>query len=186
MHFDEQPVEECAFWAKCLSALNVWDYAYLGRDWDEYYFVKKVDNNEYVVKEIITLNESDIEERMWNDFDAHDAWVDAVRNGDTDRGYDDWQEDINIWDEMDSDNYFSCPQDIVDILHVLWLWSSTYSCDDWYYLDQENTWTLNKDRLDFLYRRFDTYQEFNKELREDIEKKFWFNQIEFLAAEPIR
>ena len=54
---------------------------------------------------------------MWDDFDAHDAWVSAVRNGETDRGYDDWQEDVDIWDEMDSTNYYSCSDEIVDILY---------------------------------------------------------------------
>ena len=186
MHFDETPVEECVFWEKCLADLNVGDYAYIWRCWDDYYFVKKKEDGDYVIKEIVTLDDSTISDRMWDDFDAHDAWVSAVRNGETDRGYDDWQEDVDIWDEMDSTNYYSCSDEIVDILYDIWLWSSEYASDDWYYLNENETWTLSKTRLDILYRRIETDEEFNRDLWEDMEMRFWLNQVEFLAAEPIR
>jgi hypothetical protein len=38
---------------------------------------------------------------MWDGFDTHDAWVEAVRNGDTEESYDDWSNDIDIDDYVD-------------------------------------------------------------------------------------
>lgn len=185
MHTEE--INECVFWAKCLASMNVWDYAYLGRSWDDYFFIKKMDGkDEYVVKEIATLSDETIADRMRDDFDAHDAWVDAVRNWDTDESYDSWQQDIDIWDELDSSNYYSCPDEIVDILYNIWLWSSEYASDDWYYLDVDQSYTLTRERLDRLFNYIDTDKEFNSNLWNDIESKFGVHQVEFLAAEPIR
>lgn len=141
---------------------------------------------EYIIKRVATLNDTDMSDRMREWFDAHDAWVDAVRNGDTDESYDSWQRDIDIRDEEDPDNYHECHNEIVDILHSLGLWDNSYSSSNGYYLDEDYTWTITNNNLDEIYRRLDTNDIFNESLWLDLEKKFGLHQIEFLAAEPIR
>ena len=184
MHTEET---ECLFWATSLSVMGNYDYAYLGRDWEDYYFLMKQEDW-FVIKEIDTLDDSCISDRMWEDFDAHDAWVEAVRNGDTDDSYDSWQQDVDIWEEMNADDYYGCPSQVCYILSQMWLWRDSEYASDWRgnYLDSCHTWTVNADILDNIYRRFNTDVEFNKELREELERKYCVHQMEFLAAEPIR
>lgn len=141
---------------------------------------------EYIIKRVSTLDDTDMSDRMREWFDAHDAWVDAVRNGDTDESYDSWQQDIDIREEEDPSNYHECHWEIVRILHELGLWDSDYSSSNGYYLDEDYTWTITNNNLDEIYRRLDTNDIFNESLWTDLEKKFGLHQIEFLAAEPIR
>jgi len=141
---------------------------------------------EYIIKRVATLDDTDMSERMREWFDAHDAWVDAVRNGDTDASYDSWQQDIDIWDEEDPDDYHECHTEVVDILHNLGLWDSEYSSSNGYYLDEDYTWTITNNNLDEIYRKLDTNDIFNEQLWQDLERKYGLHQIEFLAAEPIR
>lgn len=141
---------------------------------------------EYIIKRVATLDDTDMSDRMREWFDAHDAWVDAVRNGDTDESYDSWQQDIDIREEEDPSNYHECHWEIVRILHELGLWDSDYSSSNGYYLDEDYTWTITNNNLDEIYRRLDTNDIFNESLWTDLEKKFGLHQIEFLAAEPIR
>lgn len=141
---------------------------------------------EYIIKRVSTLDDTDMSDRMREWFDAHDAWVDAVRNGDTDESYDSWQQDIDIREEEDPSNYHECHWEIVRILHELGLWDSDYSSSNGYYLDEDYTWTITNNNLDEIYRRLDTNDIFNESLWLDLEKKFGLHQIEFLAAEPIR
>lgn len=187
MHRDENvsATTSTAYWAVNLKALADHCYAYLGRDFDDYYFVRRI-GDDYIIKRVITLDDSDMSERMRERFDAHDAWVDAVRNGDTDESYESRQNDIDIWEEEDCEDFHDCCQEIVDILHWLWLWSSDYSSSNWYYLDEFNTQTIDINMLDNLYNKLDKNDIFNEELWNDIEKTYWLHQIEFLAAEPIR
>jgi len=141
---------------------------------------------EYIVKRVTTLDDNDMSERMREWFDAHDAWVDAVRNGDTDESYDSWQQDIDIWEEEDPGDYHECHTEVVDILHGLGLWNSEYSSSDGYYLDEDYTRTITNNNLDEIYRKLDTNDIFNEQLWQDLERKYGLHQIEFLAAEPIR
>ena len=143
-------------------------------------------DNEYIIKRVATLDDTDMSDRMREWFDAHDAWVDAVRNGDTDESYDSWQQDIDIWEEEDPENYHECHTEIVDILQNLGLWGSPYSSYNWNYLDEDYTRTITNNNLDEIYRRLDTNDVFNEQLWTDLEKKYGLHQIEFLAAEPIR
>lgn len=184
MHRDENATST-AYWAVNLDALQEHQFAYLGRDWGDFYFVRKMDW-EYIIKRVATLNDTDMSDRMREWFDAHDAWVDAVRNGDTDESYDSWQQDIDIREEEDPSNYYECHWEIVRILHELGLWDSDYSSSNGYYLDEDYTWTITNNNLDEIYRRLDTNDIFNESLWLDLEKKFGLHQIEFLAAEPIR
>lgn len=141
---------------------------------------------EYIIKRVATLDDTDMSDRMREWFDAHDAWVNAVRNGETDESYDSWQRDIDIWEEEDPSNYYECHTEIVDILHSLGIWDSNYSNSNGYYLDEDYTWTITNNILDEIYRKLDTNDIFNESLWLDLEKKFGLHQIEFLAAEPIR
>lgn len=187
MHTDNNTEQQCLFWVQSLSALVSWEYAFLARDWENYFFVKNCDGS-YIIKKIETLDDSCIADKMREDYDSHEAWVEAVQDWETDRSYDDWASDIDIWNERDSSDYYDCPSAVVQILYNLWLWwDEEYAEDNWYYLDEAQTWTITADVLDNLYRRFDiSSQYFNKNLWTDLEKKYWVNQIEFLAAEPIR
>lgn len=188
MHLEKS---ETPFWVHILSELADWEYAYLWKSFDDYYFVKKT-NDTYVIKKIETIDDDCIRDRMWDNFDTHEERVNEVSNGNTDRGYEDWESDIDIWDYCDSDDYHSCPMAVVNILYDLWLWSSEYSSDNWYYLDECQTFTITSNLLDTLYNKFDRFDNdvnekiFNEELWADIEKKYGFHQIEFLQAEPIR
>ena len=184
MHRDENATST-SYWAVNLDALQEHQFAYLGRDWEDFYFVRKMDW-EYIIKRVVTLDDSDMSDRMREWFDAHDAWVDAVRNGDTDESYDSWQQDIDIRDEEDPDNYHECHNEIVDILQNLGLWGSPYSSYNGNYLDEDYTRTITNNNLDEIYRRLDTNDIFNEQLWLDLEKKYGLHQIEFLAAEPIR
>lgn len=141
---------------------------------------------EYIIKRVITLDDSDMSDRMREWFDAHDAWVDAVRNGDTDESYDSWQNDIDIWDEEDPDDYHVCHSEVVDILQSLGLWGSPFSSYNGNYLDEDYTLTITNNNLDEIYRKLDTNDIFNEQLWQDLERKYGLHQIEFLAAEPIR
>ena len=189
MHIDNNTEQQCLFWVQSLDALNDWEYAYLTKDGNCYYFVKKI-NESYVLKKYETLSDEDISDRMWQDFDSHEAWVDAVRNWDTDSSYDDWSSDIDIWNELDCDDYYSCPSDVVEILYNLgYRNDDTYAHCDWEYLDEYNTMTIDRDFMSIAWDNICNRVELdntNKELWEDIEKKYWFHTIEFLPAEPIR
>lgn len=143
-------------------------------------------DNEYIIKRVVILDDTDMSDRMREWFDAHDAWVDAVRNGDTDESYESWQQDIDIWEEEDPENYHECHTEIVDILQNLGLWGSSYSSYNGNYLDEDYTLTITNNNLDEIYRRLDTNDVFNEQLWTDLERKYGLHQIEFLAAEPIR
>lgn len=184
MHRDENATSN-SYWAVNLDALQEHQFAYLGGDWEDFYFVRKMDW-EYIIKRVATLDDTDMSDRMREWFDAHDAWVNAVRNGETDESYDSWQRDIDIWEEEDPSNYYECHTEIVDILHSLGIWDSNYSSSNGYYLDEDYTWTITNNILDEIYRKLDTNDIFNESLWLDLEKKFGLHQIEFLAAEPIR
>lgn len=187
MHTEDTETE-CLFWVRTLSELAAWQYAYLAKSYDDYFFVRKSWDN-YIIQRIDTLTDSDISDRMREDYDSHEAWVEAVQSWETDSSYDDWSQDIDIWEECDSSDYYGCNSQVVKILYDLWLWSSEeYDYYGWDYLDEWQSWTLNADILDNLYRKFETNDTtlFNESLWHDIEKKYGVNQIQFLAAEPIR
>lgn len=186
MHTEEYQ-QENLFWAGKLSEIEDHWYAYLGQDWDDFYFIRNIDWN-YLIKCVQKLEDSDISDRMYADFDDHEAWVNAVRNGDTDESYDSWRQDIDIWEECDAEDYYSCPTKVVNILYELWLWpEENHASDgDWYYLDEYSSTTINTDTLENIYRRLNPDWKFNQSLRDDLEQKYLVNQVEFLAAEPIR
>lgn len=187
MHTEENTTPENPFWAEALSEIADHWRAYLGQDWGDYYFVRRI-WEDFIIHKIITLEDSDISDRMYDDFDDHEAWVNAVRNGDTDESYDSWRQDIDIFEECDAEDYYSCPETVVKILYDLWLWAREDDANDhnWYYLDDYQTYTMNTDLIENTYRRLETSRVFNQKLWDDIEKKFGINQMEFLAAEPIR
>lgn len=185
MHTEEEQAKPL-FGVESLSVLNDWEYAYVGRSWWDFFFIRKV-WDEYRFKEIETLDDTTMSDRMREDFDDHEAWVSAVRNWETDESYDDWRQDIDIRDECSPWDYHDCPTEIVEILYNLDFWGDEDSDEcDWYYLDDYNTWTISRTNMEMLYNKIDTNDFFNQKLWEDLEKKFWYNQVEFLAAEPIR
>ena len=189
MRMEEESNREVnLFWGSKLSDIPEHWYVFLAKDWEDYYFVKKL-GWEFILKRVITLDDSDMSDKMREDYDAHDAWVDAVRDWETDESYESWSSDIDIWEECDPDNYHDCDSEAIEILANLWLWGDNYSSSyDWHYLDEDWTWTITAQNIDTIYNRFETNNKefFNQELRDDIESTMWVHQIEFLAAEPIR
>ena len=184
MHTEEE--QKPLFGVESLWVLNEWQYAYLGKCWWDSFFIKKR-WDEYLFKQIQTLDDIDMSNRMREDFDDHEAWVDAVRNGDTDESYETWRDWIDIRDKCSPWDYHSCPIEIVEILYELGFWEDENSDEyEWYYLDDYYTYIITRQNIEQLYNKIDTNDTFNQKLWDDIEKKFWYNQIEFLAAEPIR
>lgn len=183
MHTQDNP--ECVFGAESLEWIDEYCYAYLGRDSYTYYFIKKV-NWEFKIVTVDTLDEQEIIDMMREDFDAHDAWVQAVRDWDTDSSYNDWQENVDIWQECDPEDYYGCNEAMVGILYDLWLWyDSIYDNNNGSYL-KANESKLERNSLERLAGIINMNAEFNQKLWDDIESNFGINELQFLAAEPIR
>ena len=91
----ENTESECLFWVRTLSALSEWQYAYLAKNCDDYFFVKKAWDS-YIIKRIDTLTDSDISDRMRDDYDSHSAWVEAVQDWETDSSYYDWSQSVIV------------------------------------------------------------------------------------------
>ena len=58
MHRDENATST-AYWAVNLDALQEHQFAYLGKDWSDFYFVRKMDW-EYIIKRVATLDDNDM------------------------------------------------------------------------------------------------------------------------------
>lgn len=187
MHTEEY-VDGTPFGVESLNELELGQAAFLWMNGSDYYFLVKTGEDEYIIKEIETLEDSDISDRMREDFDDHEAWVNAVRNWDTDDSYDNWRQDIDIWEECDSSNYYECGQKFIEILYNLWMWSyDDDACDhNGYYLDEYYTWTVSTQILETVYSRFDRNQEFNQKLWSELENKYGVNQVQYLDCEDIR
>lgn len=169
-----------------VSQLDYNCYAYLGRDWDEFFFLKKTWSWELVLKRIEELDDSAISDRMWEWFDDYQARKDAVASWDTEDSYDNWRSDIDIWDYECSADYHDCPQEIVDILGEMEFWGWEYADYDWYYLDTYDTSSVTRQNLERYYRNMNLSQEFNSALWADLTKEYHINELEFLACEDIR
>ena len=170
-----------------LSKLQSWDYAYVWYDGTIYYFLYKSGEDIYI-KQVEELSDTELSDIMWDNFDDYEAWKEAVADGDTEQWYDDRRSDIDIWDQLDSEDYYGVDRDVREQLYDLWLWSDrdSDSYDD-YYLHYCWERTLNKESVERLYGRVDSENyTFNKELWNDLESMYKVNEIEFLNCEDIR
>lgn len=163
-------------------------YAFLGADWNDFFFVFRNNQSELCLKWIQTIEDSDISDRMWEDFDDYEEWKDAVQRGDTEDSYDNRRQDIDIREYKSSGDYYDCPSDVPDILYDLDLWNSTYDSDNWYYLDTYDTSVVCKASLERYGRNIvmDWSYPFNSELWYNLSKDYHINELEYLDCEDIR
>ena len=168
--------------------LKDWQYAFLGTDGTDYFFLCRDNQWELRLKRIQTLEDSDLSDRMWEDFDDYEEWKQAVMNWDTESSYDDWRQDIDIRDYRESWDYYECPYDVPEILHDLGLWSSQYDSDNGYYLDTYDTNAVCKESLERYGRNISMNggQPFNSELWHNLTKGYHINELDFLDCEDIR
>lgn len=185
---------------RSLKDLENYSYVYLGRDGDTYYVLERYDVNwekNYVFHKIETLTDDDIRDAMRQDFDWYERWREAVADWDTEQWYSDWENDVDIWEEMDSTNYYGCDENVVYCLRDSDSgWHSSYESNNWYYLSsvmeenitpsklKEYSWL--KDRIDRELRYIDYGENHNEWVINDIQALLWVNEIEFLACEDIR
>lgn len=157
-----------------------YDFYFVYRNWED-------DKDLYLTK-VRILDKDELRDRMWDGFDTHDAWVEAVRNGDTEESYDDWSNDIDIDDYVDEWDFYGVHDDITSELYRLWFWNE--ECDDYdyrndYYLASNSQGTLTKNTFQNVLRYLDWMK--NETLVEDLQTYFHCNEMEnFLDCEDIR
>ena len=170
---------------------DLW-YAYLWKSGDEYCFVKaihKQEGRDYNLVWIETLYDDDIDQMMRDDFDAHEERVNAVRNWETDDSYESWSSDITVTDYMDEGDYYGANDQVIEQLYDLQLWDDGDYASDWNgnYLNQNSTYTLDRNRAMSISRSIDTENTCNVDLLQDIMNYFHLNEMEnFLDCEDIR
>lgn len=166
--------------------LENWDYAYIGRSGYDYYFLYKR-AWEYFIKTYYIIDDSDVSDRMWDDFDSKEEWIDAVRNWDTEESYDDWSNDVDIWEVKDWRDYVDCPYEIAEILADMDLWDDSWDIYYWWsYLDEYDVRSLTQQNLEWLDGEINDEEEFNEELWNDLTSEYHLKEIEFLDCENIR
>lgn len=163
-----------------------WQYAFLGTDGTDYFFLFRNSQWELKLRWIQTLEDSDISDRMWEDFDDYEERKQAVQNWDTEDSYDNRRQDIDIRDYRDSWDYYDCPSDVPDILYDLNLWDSQYDSNNGYYLDTYDTNAVCKESLERYGRNINMNETFNAELWHNLTKDYHINELEFLDCEDIR
>lgn len=171
----------------CLDNIENYCNAYLWQNWETYYFLRRGGDWNLSVYEVTIKSEDDIRDEMRDDFDAKDERIEQVRCWNTEQGYDDWYNDVNIYDYCAEWDYYWTAEDITEQLNDLGFWWS--ATDDYYryqYLCEDRRWALDKSMAERLMRAIDWDGTTNERLMDEIKSLYHMNELEFLECENIR
>lgn len=158
--------------------MNVWDYLWLGRGEEEsrhQFFIKKKWEDEYRIYEYSLVSQEDQDNDAWERVDLREKWISEVSNWDTEDSFNEWRDNVDIWDYINVSDMYDCPYTVEQQLDEQWF------CRYWDYPDYYWDYELTSD----IFSRV-SEEECNKEAMQELKKEFHLNEMTFIQTLPIR